>query len=60
MKLGEVKKLPSMLHYVLFIGVVGLWVESWPNPTLHFKYGRCSEDREEDPEDDVINQDCCD
>ena len=28
--------------------------------TLHFKYGRCSEDQEEDPEDDVIDQDCCD
>ena len=25
LKLGEVKKLPSMLHYVLFIGVVGLF-----------------------------------
>lgn len=28
------------------------WVESWPNPTLHFKYGRCSEDPEEDQEKD--------
>ena len=25
------------------------WVESCPKPTLHFKYGRCSEDQEEDP-----------
>ena len=28
------------------------WVESWPNPTLHFKYGRYSEDPEEDQEKD--------
>ena len=28
------------------------WVESWPNPTLHFKYVRYSEDPEEDQEKD--------
>ena len=28
------------------------WVESCPKPTLHFKYGRCSEDPEEDQEKD--------
>ena len=28
------------------------WVESCPKPTLHFKYGRCSKDPEEDQEKD--------
>ena len=31
----EVKNLPSMLHYVLFVGAHGSWVESCPKPTLH-------------------------